>query len=145
MSVNISGNNHKITTGDKSPIIINTNNNKVSENIEKFYQKWWFISFIVGCMGGSIIGYNLNSFVIGLSSIVIIILLVLFLNPKRRFMRVGLIVLSMGTLNVLPKVTALLTISKDNFIIFEQNTSSILGVFLILLSGYLFYLDSKQK
>jgi len=146
MSVNINGSNHNITTGNNSPIIVNkSNKKKVQDNLEKFYQKWWFISLFIGCVGGIIIGLNLNSFIIGLFSTITMWLIILFFNPKRRFMRIGLLTLSMGTLNLLPKFSGLFTISKENFMIFEHNTSDILGIFLILLSGYLFHLDYQQK
>lgn len=142
MNINIRGDNTTFTTGNNSPIISKKSNTKKNE---KIYEKWWFISFLLGCIGGIVIGLNLHSLIIGLISILVIGLTLLFFNPKRRFMRIGIIILSMGSLNLLPTITGLFTISKDNFIIFEQNTSSIFGIVLIILSGYLFYLDSKQK
>lgn len=112
-----------------------------SEGKTKWYQEWWFISLTIGVISSIIFYLNFKSIVLSIGIGIILFMLSIFLNPKRRFFRVATSILAIGVVSLIPSVMDY--ISK----IFELkiHTNPWIGGLLILSAMFLYYLDSKQK
>lgn len=73
----------------------------------------------------------------------------IFFNPKRRFFRIGLALLSAGSILNIISFSGKLTIPKNDIIYGAINLQghdfSIYGFVLILASLFLFWLDYKEN
>jgi len=122
-------------------------NNEVTKDKEKWYSQWWFISLIIGVVGGGLTWWQFNLWV-GVVIFFVLFLIMIMFNPKRRFFRIGLSSLFLGGLQFLPYKFDLI-IPKNDFIYgyIKSGDTPIpwFGILLILLSIFLFWLDSKNN
>jgi len=121
------------------------------EHIEKpipLYKEWWFISLFVSFIGGGISWITFNSFYWGVGASVLTFLIMFLFNPKRRFLRLGISSLFMASLSLVP-ISGFIKIPENSFVYghLQINPSSIsyFTLLLVVLSGFLFWLDSREK
>ena len=108
---------------------------------EKWYKKWLFISLVIGIFVFIISYWNFKIPKISLILGILSFALTLFFNPKRRFFRVAITILAIGTMSMIPSLIDV--ISK----ILNLNiaTNPWIGGLLILSSLFLFWLDHKEN
>jgi hypothetical protein len=121
--------------------------NKDSIN-KKWYQKWWFISLGVGTISGGITWWYINwSF--GIFAFIISFLITMFFNPERRFWRSAWIILTLSGISIFPKIVGNLKIPENELfngiIKFGENIPLPLSISLLILAGFLFWLDYKEN
>ncbi|WP_459866332.1 COR domain-containing protein, partial [Endothiovibrio diazotrophicus] len=119
---------------------------------EPWYKAWWVVSSTAGAVVAVVIGLLSANAVWGAGAGAAAALLALFLNPRRRFFRVGVGVLGMtGLVNLIPALNLHFahwtnTENGANGLVVQgisENRGEISGV-LILLAGVLFVLDHLQ-
>lgn len=140
--IKINGNNTKITLGSNSPII--------EEKDKSNFLNDWFIKSIIVCLLFVICSYIIFQS-IKLSIIIGLCCLILFfwLNPKRRFFKIGVFSLISG-ISLISATYFKLTIPENPYLFFTfekggDTTSYIISIILIISSLFLFNLDSKEK
>ncbi|MBN2826129.1 MAG: hypothetical protein JXQ76_12440 [Campylobacterales bacterium] len=150
-----SDNNAPITIGDGNDT---TQNNPLStpqptieppkEEPTPWYKAWWFVSLMVSLIGGGVSWLTFSSLGWGLGIFAVIFLVMVMNNPKRRFFRLGVSTLIMGVLQFTP-ISGLIKIPENSFLYghLQINSSDVtyLGLLLVVLSGFLFWLDSKER
>lgn len=107
---------------------------------KELYQQWWFISLSIGIISTVIFYFYFQSIKLSIGVGIILFLISIFFNPKRRFFRVATAILATGVVSLVPSIMDY--ISK----IFELNihTNPLIGGLLICSSMFLYYIDSKQ-
>jgi len=136
-------------SGDGNMIAIGSNNTQVinREKIEK-KDKWWHISLVVGLFGGGLAWWQF-SWMWGVGILVIIFIIMLFLNPKRRFWVAAWIVLSMAGINGFLNFIGTIKIPENPYINgiikLGQNTNIFATLAFIVLVGVLFWLDYEER
>ena len=111
-----------------------------------WYKEWLFVGSIVSVLGGAISWATLGIYV-GIFTFVLIFLLMILFNPKRRFFRVALSVLGVS-LTQFVTTSGRLQIENNEFLsgyISIGETSPLLGVMLIVLVIFLLWLDFKEN
>jgi hypothetical protein len=120
-----------------------------SENNKSLYSQWWFTSLIIGILGGGITWWQSSSWKFGLVVLVVSFLFISFFNPKKRFLRAAWGILSIATINFIPKIVGTLNIPQNDFlngIIEIGNEMNIfIQIVLLLFSAFLFWLDHKEN
>jgi len=141
ISINVIGSENNISVGD--------NNTQVIENSEtKKKDNWWLISLGISIFVGGAIWWQFSWFV-GVGSLIITFIIMLFFNPKRRFWVMACISLSMAGINGFLNIIGIIRIPENPYINgmikFGQNTSILVTFFFIVLAGVLFWLDYKER
>ncbi len=106
---------------------------------EKFYEKWWIISLVVGLLGGILTWWN-SSYQFGITIALILFFIMIIFNPKRRFLRIGLGLLTLGSMSLSPSFID--WISK--ILNLNIHINPWIGALLIIGSFFLFFLDHKM-
>jgi len=139
-NIKITGERAQVTTGDGSDIYNNSNKMQIN---------WFFLSVLIAITIFLITTYFFNSLKIGLVSGIVSFLIIFFLNPKRRFYRMGwMIIVTASSLISINFIS--LQIPENEYIfgklqIGSNDYSLITAIVLYILSAWLFYLDSKEK
>ena len=121
-------------------------------------KNWWAIRLIIAFIVGLVLAYFSNKYIginfydTWLASSVIIGLFLLARNPNRRFQRAAYFVLGLlGGVNLLPQFDILInskteTAEKANEWFFQLGVQDepMISIGLLVLAGFLFYLDSKE-
>jgi len=138
INVNGDGNN---TNNGGSHVEQNSTVHKQSSNEQlkksPFYKEWWFVSLVGGLFAGVGTYFWLGNVLWSLGVALLIFVVIIFFNPKRRFFRVGLLLLSIGGSTFLPIVNKL--IGKYLGINLDQNPW--IGGLMIVVACVLFVLD----
>lgn len=138
--IKITGKSAQVTTGDGSHIYNNLNKTQIN---------WFFLSFLIALVVCLTSIYFFNSLKIGLVIGIFSFIFIFFLNPKRRFFRMGWLTIgissSLFSLNFIS-----LEIPRNEYIFGKlqmgsSEYSTNLAILLLFLSAWLFYLDSKEK
>jgi len=141
IGVTVSGDGNMIARGSNNTQVINR------EKIEK-KDKWWHISLVVGLFGGGLAWWQF-SWMWGVGILVIIFIIMLFLNPKRRFWVAAWIVLSMAGINGFLNFIGTIRIPENPYINgiikLGQNTNIFATLAFIVLVGVLFWLDYEVR
>ena len=116
---------------------------------ERWYKQWWVISFVIAVIGFGISYWNFQNLYWAFLISLIAFAIMLFFNPKRRFLRIGLALISMGSILNIFSLTGKITIPKNDilygFINLQGHDFSIQGIILIIASMYLFWLDHEEN
>lgn len=141
----IEGKGHIFTIGDRSPIKIES---KKTKDISIF-KSWVFLSIIVSCILAIIIGILFSSILYFIVSFFIFFLVILPLNPERRYFRMACSSLLFAGFYLSSSFGIKLSVPKNELIhgliYYEQSTSIFLTISFIILSAFLFYLDQKNS
>lgn len=113
----------------------------IIDNPAKWYTKWWFISLCIGIFVVIISYWNFKNLKISLFLGILSFVLTLFFNPKRRFFRVAIPILAIGTMSMIPSLIDI--ISK--ILNLNITTNPWIGGLLIVSSLFLFWLDHKEN
>jgi hypothetical protein len=113
---------------------------------EKFYQNWYIISLFISFIGSISLYFSFNLFIAIIGFIIFFITMIIF-NPKRRFFRVALSVLSAGILEFisLDWIIQLINFFLNTSINIKFEPNYIAGISMLLLSSFLFYLDYEEN
>lgn len=125
----------------------------------KWYQEWWFKSLSVGLIAGSVGAYLLpfafmSSFIAITAGVGLV--MYVFMNPKRRYFRMGAILLSLAAVPFMSPllsgalkssffnnngfVSAVLELGKD----IPATVAVPLGMAMLAAAAFLFWLDHQQ-
>jgi GTPase SAR1 family protein len=122
--------------------------------IEKeWYQQRWLTVLGIASICGLLLGLFSKNIWVGVLAFVVVEVLAVIFNKKRRFFRIAVGLLAFGFVKSLPIYNGTVSfINKHlglelNLVFNTGDTSShwISAVFIILLAAFLFYLDSKEK
>ncbi len=106
-----------------------------------FYKKWWFISLIGGLFTGVGTYLWLGKLLPSLGVAIVAFLVVIFFNPKRRFFRVGLLLLGIGGSTFLPIVNKLI----GKYLGIDLDPNPWIGGLMIVVAFGLFILDYLEN
>ena len=141
INVNVTGSQNNISVGD--------NNIQVIENSEKKKKdNWLLISLGISIFVGGAAWWQF-SWLVGIGSLIITFIIMLLLNPKRRFWMTAWIVLSMAGINGLLNFIGTIRIPENPYINgiikLGQNTNIFATLAFIILVGVLFWLDYEER
>jgi hypothetical protein len=138
----------KIFDTDKKSIEEANEQKKTGIKNERWYQKWLFLSLGVGGFIGIIFWWQFT-WKFGLGVLVISFLIMLFLNPKRRYWIAAWILLSLSGINGFLNFVGTVNIPDNphiqGIVKFGQSTNIFVTLALIFLAGYLFRLDHMER
>lgn len=131
---------------------------KRSEDKTAVNNNWWIPRLIGAVLVGLVIAYLFNKYLkfhffdTWLAFFSIIAIVLLLRNPNRRYFRVGYAALGMlGIVNILPQFDILINSrteaaegAREWFFQLGIQDAPWISVALVVLAGYLFYLDSKK-
>jgi len=132
--------------------VFDNNNNEIKQEYqlkkdESIFTQWWFISLVVAFIGGLITFWQFNTYIGLLISIVLFIIMLAF-NPKRRFFRLGMSSFIVMGLQFIPLKYSMI-IPKNNFIYgyIKSDNGDIpwFGILMFIASMFLFWLDYKEN
>ncbi len=134
--------------GDGNNVAINSKGVKQESNIKfidddtkKWYQKWWFVSIIGGLVVGVVIYIWLGKLLLSLGVAIVAFLTIIFFNPKRRFFRVGLLLLAIGGSTFLPIVNKLI----GKYLGINLDPNPWIGGLMVIVALGLFILDHFEN
>jgi len=136
-------------TGSKNNISVGDNNTQVIENFDKKKKdNWWLISLVLSVFVGGASWWQF-SWLEGVVSFIIAFIVMFWLNPKRRFWVMACISLSVVIINGSFNVIATIKTSENTYINglikIAQNTNVFVTLAFIVLAGFLFWLDHKER
>lgn len=126
----------------------NTNIANSSASPEKWYQNWLLLSGFISLISGGLIWWSISSLIFAFIGMIIVFLILLSFNPKRRFFRIAWSCLVIGGAQFIP-YSGLVTIPRNKFIYGYLEIGNInfpwIGLVMILGAFYLFWLDKNEK
>ncbi len=109
--INVNGDGNNINSGgnnveQKSKVYKSDNREQAKKS--PFYKEWWFVSLIGGLVAGVGTYFWLGKLLPSLGIAIVAFLITIFFDPKRRFFRIALILLSIGGSSLFPIVNKLI-------------------------------------
>lgn len=119
----------------------------------KWYEEWWLKSLGLGSIFGSLVYFFFNSSNLAVAVLALVFAYFFLRNPKRRFFWAATGILSAISLfNVLPLLDAQFHLSQGTEgghidLLFQLgiDDNTLLNSVLIVLAGFLFWLDSGKE
>ncbi len=156
MKIKIKGKNAKVTTGKESPIITYTQKEDQIKEID-FFDNWFYISVFIAIFCGIGIGMYSGSIPFGIISSIILFGIMIFLNPKRRFFRLGAsLILYAVTYLTMSSLHVEVNINNNDylngFFHFHKEFSMVAflsllisGILIILIDVFISYIKNKDS
>ena len=142
--INVNGDGNIINIGGKNvkqkSKVVKPNNSEQSKKTP-FYKEWWFVSLMLGILSGIGSYIGLGNIWLSLSIAIVAFLITIFFDPKKRFFRVGLILLSLGGSTILPIVNKLI----GKYLGINLDPNPWLGGLMVIVAFGLFVLDHIEN